>query len=41
MSSEKSRRLAWWHWVLIAIAVLLIVTYILTFTLEAGDTSFR
>jgi len=33
MSSE-SRRLRWWHWLLVALALILILTYVGTYTLE-------
>ena len=32
MSSE-SRRLRWWHWLLVALALILILTYVGTSTL--------
>ncbi len=33
MSSE-TRRLRWWHWLLVALAVVVLLTLLLTYTLE-------
>jgi hypothetical protein len=38
MSSDVKRRLAWWQWLIVALAVAAVLTLILTVTLEPGST---